>query len=91
VPYYAHQVARKLPNPFGLYDMHGNVREWCSDWYGGYPSTPLSDPPGPKTGSSRVLRGGSWGNAPDDVRCAGRNHDTPEDRNSLYGFRVVLE
>ncbi|MFM7865341.1 MAG: formylglycine-generating enzyme family protein, partial [Planctomycetaceae bacterium] len=57
---YAHRVAQKLPNPFGLYDMHGNVLEWCSDWNGDYPSTPLTDPRGPDSGSSRVARGGSW-------------------------------
>jgi len=88
---YAHPVAQKLPNPFGLHDMHGNVYELCSDWYGDYPSTPLSDPRGPSSGSSRVLRGGSWSNAPLSVRCASRVNGTPGYRSSSYGFRVVLE
>jgi len=88
---YAHRVAQKLPNPFGLYDMHGNVYEWCSDWIGDYPSTPLTDPRGPDAGSFRVLRGGSWGDAPRGVRCAFRSGGTPEYRDGNLGFRLVLE
>jgi len=88
---YAHRVAQKLPNPFGLYDMHGNVYEWCSDWMVDYPSTPLTDPRGPDAGAFRVLRGGSWVSAPDGFRCAGRFGSTPEDRVNYVGFRLVLE
>ncbi|MFM8729224.1 MAG: formylglycine-generating enzyme family protein [Planctomycetaceae bacterium] len=88
---YPHRVAQKLPNPYGLHDMHGNVHEWCSDWKDVYPSTPLTDPRGPDAGSFRVLRGGSWLSAPRKVRCAVRNDDTPEYRYSIYGFRLVLE
>lgn len=88
---FPHRVAQKQPNPFGLYDMHGNVREWCSDWYARYPSGSLTDPSGPKAGTSRVLRGGTWRSEPRLVRCASRSFCNPQDQYCFYGFRLVLE
>jgi formylglycine-generating enzyme required for sulfatase activity len=89
--HYSHQVAQKRPNAFGLYDMHGNVWEWCSDWYGEYPPGLLTDPRGPDTGSSKVLRGGSAYSVPRGIRCARRNLGDPEILVSYRGFRLVLE
>ncbi len=88
---YPHRVAQKLANPFGLHDIHGSAWEWCSDWYGDYPSTPLMDPRGPDAGSFRVLRGGSWCSGPGSIRSASRNGNTPELRNHVVGFRLVME
>jgi len=84
---YAHKVGTKKPNPWGLHDMHGNVFEWCSDWYdeslpGG------TDPVGPDYGSSRVLRGGGWWRNPRDCRSANRDCAVPSIRRAL-GFRVA--
>jgi len=81
------------PNAFGLYDMHGNVWEWCSDWYDEkyYASSPATDPRGPDSGSFRVLRGGSCFYVPYFVRCAYRYYGAPDLRSAGVGFRVVLE
>jgi len=78
-------------NPFGLYDMHGNVWEWCADWYDEeyYATYPADDPAGPSSGTSRVLRGGSWFNGPGNVRSTNRFSSSPVVRNYLYGFRVA--
>jgi len=83
-----HPVGQKKPNPAGLYDMHGNVGEWCSDWYDeSYATTDTRDPKGPATGKYRVLRGGSWYNYPRWCRAAKRfKYYT----NSHFGFRVVV-
>jgi formylglycine-generating enzyme required for sulfatase activity len=88
---FPHRVAQKRPNPFGLYDMHGNVREWCSDWYSRYPTRSLTDPSGPKAGTLRVLRGGTYRSEPRLVRSAARGYCNPQDPNCVFGFRLVLE
>jgi len=89
---YAHEVGQKKPNPWGLYDTHGNVWEWCSDWYDEkyYAQSPAADPEGPDAGSFRVLRGNSWGNSSVYCRSAYRSNVTPTNRNVDIGFRVVL-
>ena len=85
---FAHKVGMKTPNPWGLYDMHGNVWEWCSDWYDGTLSGG-ADLVGPGGGSSRLLRGGSLGSPPDHGRSAFRpDHADPSSRNGTLGFRV---
>ncbi|MFC1792629.1 SUMF1/EgtB/PvdO family nonheme iron enzyme [Planctomycetota bacterium] len=88
-----HDVGKKRPNAWGLYDMHGNLCEWCSDWYSSnsYTSKPRVDPKGPTSGSSRVLRGGSWYYNPERCRSATRRGLPPKNRNLNYGFRVVLD
>lgn len=84
-------TVKSLPaNSWGLYEMHGNVWEWCQDWYGEYPSGSGSAPEGPSSGTSRVLRGGSWGDGGQYVRSAYRSFYTPDYRNYFFGFRLVL-
>jgi formylglycine-generating enzyme required for sulfatase activity len=84
-----HPVGEKKPNGFGLYDMHGNVLEWVSDWYGSYPNGDSTDPQGPSGGSEGVCRGGSWDYAAWRCRSAFRPKSNPSRRNDHLGFRIA--
>ena len=88
-----HTVGQKLPNALGLYDVCGNVFEFCSDFFSEsyYGNSPVKDPDGPAEGEFRVVRGGSWVNDPREMRMSSRGLIAPDYRHSYYGFRCVME
>ena len=84
-----HPVGQKRANAWGLHDMLGNVSEWVGDWYGEYPSGPVTDPEGPESGTYRVIRGGCSATPEWAVRLASRGFFPPGSRNRYFGFRLV--
>jgi formylglycine-generating enzyme len=90
-PHTTQAIGTYAPNAYGLYDMHGNVYEWCSDWYGEYSTSAQTNPAGSTSGSQRVLRGGSWADYAWYCRSAFRGAFDPMNYSSTVGFRVVLD
>jgi len=86
-----HPVGRLKPNAWGLYDVHGNVHEWCQDWFDRnyYSQSPSNSPIGPSSGLAKVLRGGDWGSEDWYCRCASRSLSSPDRRSNRLGFRLV--
>lgn len=88
-PYGTQPVGTKAPSELGIYDMSGNVWEWCYDWYGTYGSSAQTNPQGAVSGSYRVDRGGSWSDGAQSCRSAIRNGSAPAYRGNFLGFRLA--
>ncbi len=84
------KVGQKAPNGLGLFDMSGNVFEWCSDWDGEYSSSSATDPEGPASGQTRIFRGGSWGSSASHCRTSFRYGDEPDTRDINVGLRLAM-